>query len=452
MKAYTNPIAGPQYQQGINVGQGRDSLGDSQMSNRAQSLGAAASLRGAYQADTTENDLARNNQNAALTLMNRAAFGQEPSAAEIAGRRALDQSLNNQLAGAASARGGALGQAAAMRQAQVNAGQFQAQAMQTMQAQRAAEMAQARQDYGQMSTAQRGQELQQMNQLSQNELAQRQLNQQAQMGYEQMGQQANLAQAQTDLGVAGLNANNWQSWQSAAQQQAGENYRMQQQIAYQKQQAVQNMIMGGVGAAASMGAAALTGGGSAAVQAGAGAAAGAAGGGGGDDEPDLVPPKADGGPVSAGKPYLVGERGPELVIPRQDGHVIPAEPTAALMSGPSFADKLSGRAPGYVDAHPMVPLMDSSEGTLQATPDMRAYYTPRLEAPPVHPAFAPSATVIVAKPTMAEAAARRAKMAPPQRQMTYEEMLAAADRMRREMQAEHEARMAQGPAVLMVRP
>lgn len=44
-------------------------------------------------------------------------------------------------------------------------------------------------------------------------------------------------------------------------------------------------------------------------------------------------PKAEGGPVSAGLPYLVGERGPELVVPGQSGTVVPAAQTAALMAG-----------------------------------------------------------------------------------------------------------------------
>lgn len=34
-------------------------------------------------------------------------------------------------------------------------------------------------------------------------------------------------------------------------------------------------------------------------------------------------PKAVGGPIQAGKPYMVGERGPELIIPSQNGQVIP---------------------------------------------------------------------------------------------------------------------------------
>lgn len=34
-------------------------------------------------------------------------------------------------------------------------------------------------------------------------------------------------------------------------------------------------------------------------------------------------PKADGGPVAGGTPYLVGERGPELFVPRQSGVIVP---------------------------------------------------------------------------------------------------------------------------------
>jgi hypothetical protein len=36
-----------------------------------------------------------------------------------------------------------------------------------------------------------------------------------------------------------------------------------------------------------------------------------------------IPARASGGPVSADKPYLVGEEGPELVVPKQDAVVIP---------------------------------------------------------------------------------------------------------------------------------
>ena len=41
--------------------------------------------------------------------------------------------------------------------------------------------------------------------------------------------------------------------------------------------------------------------------------------------------RAVGGPISAGTPYIVGEEGPELVIPKAAGTVVPAGPTAAMM-------------------------------------------------------------------------------------------------------------------------
>jgi hypothetical protein len=33
--------------------------------------------------------------------------------------------------------------------------------------------------------------------------------------------------------------------------------------------------------------------------------------------------RASGGPVNAGTPYIVGEQGPELLVPRSDGNIIP---------------------------------------------------------------------------------------------------------------------------------
>ncbi len=40
--------------------------------------------------------------------------------------------------------------------------------------------------------------------------------------------------------------------------------------------------------------------------------------------------KADGGPVSAGTPYLVGERGPELFMPNQSGKIVPNDAGGAV--------------------------------------------------------------------------------------------------------------------------
>ena len=43
--------------------------------------------------------------------------------------------------------------------------------------------------------------------------------------------------------------------------------------------------------------------------------------------------RAAGGPVSANTPYIVGEVGPELFVPGGSGSIIPADKTAAMMSG-----------------------------------------------------------------------------------------------------------------------
>jgi phage-related minor tail protein len=39
--------------------------------------------------------------------------------------------------------------------------------------------------------------------------------------------------------------------------------------------------------------------------------------------PQLLPGRAAGGPVSAGSPYIVGERGPELFVPGRSGGIVP---------------------------------------------------------------------------------------------------------------------------------
>lgn len=63
----------------------------------------------------------------------------------------------------------------------------------------------------------------------------------------------------------------------------------------------------------------------------------------GGDQGDDPEGRAVGGPVSAGTPYLVGERGPEIVVPAQNATVIPAAETRRAMSG----SQLSGRMTGF---------------------------------------------------------------------------------------------------------
>ena len=47
-----------------------------------------------------------------------------------------------------------------------------------------------------------------------------------------------------------------------------------------------------------------------------------------------VEARASGGPVGAGQPYLVGEQGPEMIVPNQAGYVLNARETAALGQAP----------------------------------------------------------------------------------------------------------------------
>jgi hypothetical protein len=45
---------------------------------------------------------------------------------------------------------------------------------------------------------------------------------------------------------------------------------------------------------------------------------------------------AEGGPMAANTPYMVGERGPELIIPKGAGTVIPNNQLAGAMGGPQI--------------------------------------------------------------------------------------------------------------------
>lgn len=61
-----------------------------------------------------------------------------------------------------------------------------------------------------------------------------------------------------------------------------------------------------------------------------------------EERPDLptLEPRAKGGPVKGGRPYLVGERGPEVIVPKRDGVVIPNE----VIDPKGGSGKKSGKA------------------------------------------------------------------------------------------------------------
>lgn len=52
--------------------------------------------------------------------------------------------------------------------------------------------------------------------------------------------------------------------------------------------------------------------------------------------------RAHGGPVLPGRPYLVGERGPEMIVPKAAGTVLDAKRTAGMGGGPTYNLHISG--------------------------------------------------------------------------------------------------------------
>jgi len=57
--------------------------------------------------------------------------------------------------------------------------------------------------------------------------------------------------------------------------------------------------------------------------------------------------RALGGPVSAGVPYVVGERGEELFVPDSNGRIIPANQTAQIMKGGGAGGAITINVNGY---------------------------------------------------------------------------------------------------------
>jgi hypothetical protein len=77
---------------------------------------------------------------------------------------------------------------------------------------------------------------------------------------------------------------------------------------------------------------------------------------------------AGGGSMYAGKAYLVGERGPELVMPSSAGTVIPADRTAAMLGGRGASVTNNFMMPGRYDSRTQAQVAaDSSRSIQRAT-------------------------------------------------------------------------------------
>lgn len=176
--------------------------------DRARGLGEAAANQKAVQIDYGRADQFaglgqqdRGFTTDAMNLTRQTALGQNLQSQRL-GQQMLQQGVQAQQAAAASTRGGPLAQAAAMRQQAAGQGAFMQAGNTQLEAQRAAEMAQGREQYMGQATGLRAidaqaqglNQQQGINQMNQ-ELGQRGLNQQGQMGYEAQGQAINKGAA-----------------------------------------------------------------------------------------------------------------------------------------------------------------------------------------------------------------------------------------------------------------
>lgn len=149
-----------------------------QQGNNAQGR-SAAQINGQAAGQMRDYGLqTRGQQNDALGLMQAAALGQAPSAAQIQLQQGRDAAMQNYASQAASVRGGGANLAAAQMAAQRQSGEMMGQANQQAAQLRAQEMAQARGAYAGAAAQQRAQDLQAQGLDFQSAQAQAQLEQQ----------------------------------------------------------------------------------------------------------------------------------------------------------------------------------------------------------------------------------------------------------------------------------
>lgn len=276
--------------------------GAHEAASRYRNQSDQAQKRQGVQANYGDANASRQDQSSLAGAMRMRAMGLTPSISQMQADRQMQQATAAQSSAAASARGaGAMAlaqqnaanntanaQSAISNQAQINAANERMQAEQAafgaFGSMRGQDQQQAQFD-AQMQDSQRARNDAMTMAMTQNEIGV----QNAQMAA-QMNQQAQ--QSANQLGAAGINAG-----------VAGQN-------AATAQRNAESVVSFGKSMA--------------------GAVAGA----------------ADGGPVKGGKPYVVGERGPEVIVPKKDAVVIPAEHTKAIMSPGDIATSTWGTGKG----------------------------------------------------------------------------------------------------------
>lgn len=322
-----------------------------------------------------QNIQARAAQGQAANLMMNRATGATPSIASQQGAIDMQRAQAAQASQAASARGAA-GIALAQQNAANNTANAQAQisgqtqinaANERLAAEQAAFGAYSNMRGGDLAT--QGQVAGQEQFQAQMQQANRQANDQRAMGYEQLKFGSSQAQMGAKMQEQGILAQSHNAKEGLQQQTAQANANREaawvEKIIPSDEQMKMGMDMAGL----------MNGGKKKDESSDLGGAFGAAGksGGGNDmgqymqlasmamksDERSKVEYRANGGPVTAGRPYVVGERGPELIVPRRSGTVIPnrrAMTTKEMLDdryrqnqpvdqgGPSVDDMLDDRA------------------------------------------------------------------------------------------------------------
>lgn len=397
-------------------------------------LGTAAQQRDATQANyasantyATQGNQDASSQRSAADLMMARATGATPSIAQMQADRQMQQNIAAQSSQAASARGAAglalAGQTAATNtangssaisaQAQINA------ASERLNAEQAASGAYAGLRSGDLASQGQAAQQSQYN-------AQLTAQQRAQNDQFQLAQQQNAIGVQNSQLQAGIAQQGMLSGNNAATTAA--NLAIQQQNSA-NQQANVNRAATTIGNAVQMGSSALAKSPSApqgdpsassnSNNANATASSGQA----------YALPREAGGPVTPGQPYLVGEKGPELIVPNRGGTVVPNHLSQAL-------------ARSYPAPTATVPLAAPDGKELHQSMDGHAFYS---DAQPAAPSVANSSGKESAPPALM---ARKKVATPAQaRKMTPEEMMAEADRQIADIKSDTARRDVEGPAV-----
>lgn len=82
-------------------------------------------------------------------------------------------------------------------------------------------------------------------------------------------------------------------------------------------------------------------------------------------------PRAMGGPVSSGSPYVVGEKGPELFVPHASGTIVPNGGSGGGSGGGAGGVTINYNIASGVSRAELVPILDQERRRLKAEiPDM----------------------------------------------------------------------------------